>query len=189
MWPFAASEEDRFGTDLFNITILRKSLERQSNKARARARAYRDKARASLARGEMDRAQVFASQSVTFTQQSLRALKLSCRAEVAQEIAKSAVSARTATAGVASLLGSVANAAGAMESLDRLESLFDDLQIVTKMNDAAMDAPHEDEAGAAQLLAQLSDELALEQDAEFPDIARRAAEMAIFDLPIIWKTA
>lgn len=141
MW-FRSNEptiEDQYD----NINLSIRMLKKQSDKSFKQQKQYEKKSREAISNGDMERAQVFAEQSIRHKGLSLRYLNMSLRMEVVAAMAQSAITTGHITSGVTDILNavtSISNPYLVSTQISQFEKVFDDLSISANVVDNTMDA-------------------------------------------------
>lgn len=163
---------------MLSLNIMKRVLLKQSNKARKQQKLYYAKARESVSSNDMDRASIYASQSVKHKTLSLRYLNLSMRVEIVQAMAKSAIDSGMITDGVANVISTVTTLASPkfiVNNVDRFEQMFDDLSIASGTLEGALDVvggvgTHVEDRDVKGMLDLLANEVASNKEGAMPHL-------------------
>ena len=155
-----------------NIALATRSLKKQSDKAQKLQHQYLKRAREAVGKSDLERAELFAQQSVRHKHNSLRYLNLSLRMEIVATMAQSAITSGHITDSVSNIINTVnrmSSPANLMSSISNFETLFDDLSITVDAIGHTLDGT----AGvtcpeASELLGRLREEKALETLSSLP---------------------
>jgi hypothetical protein len=158
MWKSGPTLEDQICEIKFSIRIIKKL----SEKSRKQEKIYIKKTRDSIDKNDMERAELFAQQSIRHKHMALRYLNTALRMEIVESMAQSAINTGHITKGVSNVINTVTkitNPEKMIGSINRFEEIFDDLSISVNMVDTALgNTAGIENSEASSLLTQLKEE-------------------------------
>jgi hypothetical protein len=160
--------EDKY----LNIQMSIRLLKKQSDKSAKEQRLYLKKARQSIEDNELERAEIYAQQSIKHKHLSLRYLQLSLRMDIVSAMCNSALITGQITQGVSDIIGSVnaiAKPENIIHSIDVFERTFDNLSItVDCVGNTLNNTAGLDNSEATELFSKLKEESALTYSVGLP---------------------
>lgn len=173
------SKEPSLDDKILNIKMMTRMLRKQSEKSRKKQKTYYDLAKKETFNGDMERAGIYAQQSIKHKSLSLRYLKLSMRMEVVEAMAQSALDTGMITAGVAGVINTtvkLSDPSRVISHISHFEKMFDEMSIAEGTVDMTMDqtgglmAPGEN-ADVRNMLNMFTEEAAMNRDVGLPSTA------------------
>ena len=170
--PKTPSIEDQ----LLSIKIMTRMMKKQSDKSRKKQKTYYDMAKSETFKGDLERASIYAQQSIKHKTMSLRYLKLTMRMEVVEAMAQSAMDTGMITTGVAGIISTTAKLSDpskVVSHITHFEQMFDNMSIAEGAVETTMDqtgglmAPGENRE-VGNLLAMFAEEAAMSRDVQLP---------------------
>lgn len=160
------------------IIMSKRMLHKLSEKSHKTQKQYEKRTREAVAIGDMERANLYASQTIRHKHLSLRYLKLSHQMEIVEEMACSAIATGKVTNGVRGILREVSEVANPMSmanSINAFEKIFDNLSIASSTVDNSLDSTatlmnHDKNTEAETFLTMLREENAMSQIGHFPKL-------------------
>ncbi|POY69938.1 hypothetical protein BMF94_7070 [Rhodotorula taiwanensis] len=156
---------------LFQLKFTTKQLQKQSRKAAKDETAEKAKLKKALQQGNQEGARIYASNAIRKKSESLNLLRLSSRIDAVASRVETAVTMRTVTGSMASVVKNMDRAMQDMNLerisavMDKFESQFEDMDVQTGYlegtlsNDTAISAPSDQ---IDLLMSQVADEAGLE---------------------------
>lgn len=169
-----------------NILLAIRMMKKQSDKGHKQQKQYVEKARQALAKGEHERARMYANQSIQHKHQSLRYLNMSLRMEVVASMAQSAINTGEMTEGITNVVALVSRISQPeiiMSSINTFERVFDDLSITISAVGDTLDSTaglstHSSEADT--LLDSLKEEQAINKFGALPSTSGKIDPLSQF---------
>lgn len=174
-------EHEDLHEKLINVKMMRRSLEKQSRKDRSKQLSYYKLTRENVSVGDMERAELFAQQSIRYKNSSLRFLNLSLRMDIVESIIQSAIATNKMTSGIWELIKKVSKYHDlGMADTGKLERVLDDFSVYNAMATGAVESAgngivtHGEIREVTMLLKQCNDEIAITKVHAMPEISRGA---------------
>lgn len=161
---------------LLSIKMMTRMMKKQADKYRKKQKTYYDMAKSETYKGDLERAAIYAQQSIKHKTMSLRYLKLTLRMEVVEAMAQSAMDTGMITAGVAGIIGTTAKLSDpskVISHISHFEKMFDEMSIAEGTVEMTMDqtgglmAPGEN-TEVNNMLTMFAEEAAMTRDVQMP---------------------
>lgn len=163
---------------LLHIKMMTRMLKKQSDKSRKKQKTYYDMAKNETFRGDLERAAIYAHQSIKHKTMSMRYLKLTMRMEVVEAMAQSALDTGMITAGVSGIINTVTQVSDptrVISGISHFEKMFDEMSIAEGTVEMTMDqtgglmAPREN-SEVSNMLNMFTEEAAMCRDTDMPSL-------------------
>jgi hypothetical protein len=135
-WGAEAGGASRLEQQYEDLVLMIRILKKQSDKSFKQQKTYRRKAKDAVEIGDLDRASIYAQQSISHKGLSLKYLNLSLRMELVSSMAQSALATGKVTESITNILSTVTSIADPVlvaRSVEKFERTFDALSITDNL--------------------------------------------------------
>lgn len=169
---------------LLQIKMMTRMLKKQSEKSRKKQKTYYDMAKKETFKGDLERAAIYAQQSIKHKTLSMRYLKLTMRMEVVEAMAQSALDTGMITAGVSGIITSVTQVSDptrVITGISHFEKMFDEMSIAEGTVEMTMDQTgglmaSGENSEVSNMLNMFTEEAAMCRDTEMPSLMEARAQ-------------